>query len=212
MITLNKIAYQFIRKQSGGDKIKDSQIRKNYVILLARQALNSLIKPVFFENLQMGDRGTIPMFICSYDVDVKDEDITERKYIDIPEFYIHLPYNKGLRSISPVDDPLNTFKPRHNPMVTQGLPAGKLAGHYGYYVEGMKSFFDEKVDQDGVEKVTIKLLVAAPDTLGKDDPLPIYAEQQVQLFALLQQLWADAPPQDKLVDENADYLGVRTKQ
>ncbi|HDZ26201.1 hypothetical protein LCGC14_1022960 [marine sediment metagenome] len=203
MITLNKLAYQIMRIPSGGDRLKDSQINKAYVILHCRQELNALIKPFLFDNMKMGVRSTLPMFIGNYDLTVKEEsDPPKRIYLDVPEVYIHIPpYNMGLYSVHPVGRPFDVVIPRHNPQVSQKLEAGELQGQAGYYVEGLKLYFDQAKGENITKIMTLKIIIGAPDTIGIDDALPIYPEQQGILQDMVLAKLSQMGPQDKIVDE-----------
>jgi hypothetical protein len=204
-VTLRKLARQVIKIESGGNRMRDSHLSEAYVILHIRQALAKIVKPLYYENLNSDDRSTPVMYIIPYKVEVKVDDDTQRKYFDLPDFFIHLPFNKGLRAVTPVDDPLNEFVPKHNPGVSFNLPCGDLQGLTGYWIEGMKVFIDDKCELDWL---LCKLLCPAPDSIEEDDPLPIYPEQQDDVIRLTREILANQPVQDRLADGNKD-IGVR---
>jgi len=99
MITLAKLAAEIIRLESGGSQSDDSELSEAYVILMCRQAANKLLVPVIYNQLNGDDRGTLPLVIASYTVDVQGSH--PNRYIDLPEFYQALPFNKGLYGIAP---------------------------------------------------------------------------------------------------------------
>jgi hypothetical protein len=146
----------------------------------------------------------LQLIIASYEVDVEGE--VPNLYITLPEFYINLPFNKGIHQIAPVEDPTNAFIPRHNPSVSYNLPCSDLEpGQNSYWQKGLKVYFDEDCD---FSKVLVDLLVASPDTIGVGDPLPIYPEHQADLIVMVRQMLANRPLQDRIIDNNPD-LGTK---
>lgn len=210
MITLRKLSAEIIRLESGGDVSDDSQLSGAYVILLIRQAANTLLHGKIYERLNTsdeGDRSSPQMMIASYEVDVQGD--IPNKYITLPEFYQNLPFNKGLHAIAPVDDPTNFFIPRHNPSVSRLLPCAELEDdQYSYWTKGLKVYFDETMD---LAMVLVDLLVVAPDSIGIDDALPIYPEMQFEIIAMVRQILKNQPLQDRILDNNAD-ISVKKPQ
>lgn len=204
-ITLRKIAFQFRQMEAGGDPGPDFHISEAYAILLARQCLNEMLGQLIYTNLEADDRSSIPMYIATYTVDVQGSDVSHR-YLDLPEFYYPLPFNKGLKGIAPVQEPTKEFIPRHNPSVTYNIPCGDVQGQTSYYVEGLRVYFDKEFD---LKKVLVKLLIAAPDSIEEDDTLPIFPNQQTPLLRLMRLTYANKPIQDKVIDNNND-IGIRT--
>lgn len=204
-ITLRKIAYEFRKLEANGEPGPDFPISVAYAVLLARQCLNELLKPEFFDNMQNDDRGALAMYIAGYEVNVSEND-DDIKYIDLPDFYARLPFNKGLHGIAPIESPSQHFIPRNSPSVTYNLPCADVEGADSYYVEGKRVYFDKALD---LQKVLVKLIVAAPDQIGEDDSLPIYPEQQGPLIRLMRATVANRPIQDRVFDKSPD-IGVRT--
>lgn len=209
MITLRKLAAEIKRLESGGDPSQDSQLSEAYLVLMARQAANTVLRGRIFDRLNSpddGDRSLPQLLIVSYEVEVLGD--APNKYIVLPEFQQNLSFNKGL-VIAPVDDPTNHFIPRHNPGVSRSLPCAELEdGQNSYWQKGKNVYFDETMD---LAKVLTDLLVAAPDSVGIDDALPIYPEMQFEIIAMVRQMIANKPLQDKILDGNAD-LGTKIPQ
>jgi hypothetical protein len=204
-VTLRKLAQEVIRLESGGDPSNDTQLSEPYVILMVRQASNRFLKPMILEAMAQDDRSTLPLMVIRYEVAVSGTN--PNKYITLPDFYINLPFNKGIRGVAPIQDPTNEMIPRHNPAVSRNLPCADLnTGQFSYYTEGNKVYFDNDIE---FGKVLLKLVVASPDSVGEDDFLPIYPEHQYDLIMLVRQMLANAPIQDKVLDNNKD-IGVRT--
>lgn len=200
-VTLRKMAQEVIRLESGGNSSNDSQLNEGYVMLFIRQAANKLLNGRMLERMAQDDRSNLQLMIASYEVDVQGDNPT--KYIDLPDFYVNLPFNKGLHAIAPVDDPTNHFIPRHNPAVSMNLPCADLdPGQCSYWTKGMKVYFDG--DQLDLSKVLVDLVVAAPDNVAADDSLPLYPEQQFDIIQMVREMLKTVPLQDKVLDNNPD--------
>jgi hypothetical protein len=205
MTTLRKLARQIIELESGGAQSTDSALAEAYVILLCRQSCSKVIMPKVYERLKDDDRGSLSLLIASYEVPVQGQ--SPNKYIDLPEFYFSLPFNKGLAAIAPIDDPTNHFIPRHNPSVSRSLPCADLdPGQHSYWTKGAKVYFDDDME---LAKVLVDLLVAAPDKIGVDDMLPLYPDQQIDVIVMVRQMLQGQPIQDKKLDNNPS-IGVKT--
>jgi len=89
MVTLQQLAWEVIRLESGGSQSDDSELSEAYVIKMLRQAANKLLSPIIYNNLNSDDRGTLPLVIASYTVDVQGSH--PNRYLDLPEFYQSLP-------------------------------------------------------------------------------------------------------------------------
>lgn len=203
-VTIRKIAQEIIRLESGGSPSNDSELNEGYVMTMVRQASNKFLKNMVLENYADDDRSTLPLMVVRYEVDVAGTN--PNKYITLPDFYIHLPFNKGLRGIALVEDPTNEGIPRHNAAVSRNLPCADLdPNQFSYYSEGLKVYFDDNFEYG---KVLLKLVVASPDSIAADDSLPVYAEHQADLILMVRQMISNRPPQDKVLD-NFDSTPLR---
>lgn len=206
MITVNQIAHQVRRDLTGGDTSKDSNFNIEYIKIRARQGLNKLLKLAIYEKRNNFDRSAVTQYIATYpNLDVEEDTDRGEPYLDIPEFYQSLPHNKGIYAVCPNDNHQEPLIRRNFQSVSYGLPCYHLEGKKGYYVEGMRIYFDKDFD-DG--KATLKLIVAAPDKFGDDDPLPILPEQQFDLIDMVKASMAERPLEDKINDGNPD-IGVK---
>jgi hypothetical protein len=208
--TLKQEAALIHRILNGGQANTDSEYDDRYTAKLFRSAMNEILGLQYIQSRQLADDRThIKMYVATYpSINVKWDDATERCYADLPDFYISLPYNRGVVQVSSMDKPLEPMIQKRNPSVSAKLPAGRLQGQIGYYVEGLKIFWDEKVTKKGVKKVLVKLVVAAPDSFGLDDSLPITPEQAAQCRDRVLNWYRNEGIQDKVVDGNKD-LGVK---
>jgi len=201
MITLRQIALEIIELESGGARSDDSNFSLPYVVQYVRQFSNTVLAPRVFEKLAVDDRSLLQLMIASYTVTVQGTGST--KYITLPEFYMSLPFNKGLAAVAPVDDPTNNFIPRGSPAVSKDLPCADLdPGQFSYWTKGMNVYFDN----DGFEfgKVLVDLVIASPDSIGLDDSLPIYPEHQSQIIKMVRAELKSMPLQDRRLDSSPD--------
>jgi len=205
MITPRKLAREIIELESAGAQSIDSNLSEQYVIQYVRQTANTLLAPKIFASLGQDDRSDLHLMVATYTVNVQGAGST--KYIDIPEFYqFHPNYNKGLVAIAPVDDATNHFIPRHTPAISRNLPCADLEpGQYSYWTKGLKAFFDNDVE---FGKVLLDLLIAAPDSIGPDDNLPIFPDMQSEIIKMVREMIKAMPLQDKRIDSNVD-LGTK---
>lgn len=200
MITLRQIALEIIELESGGARNDDSNLSLPYVVLYVRQFSNTVLAPRVFEKLAVDDRSLLQLMIASYTVSVQGTGST--KYITLPEFYMSLPFNKGLAAVAPVDDPTNHFIPRNSPAVSKNLPCADLEpGQFSYWTKGMNVYFDNDLE---FGKVLVDLVVASPDSIGLDDPLPIYPEHQAQIIRMVRAELKSMPLQDRRLDGSPD--------
>lgn len=207
-ITLRKLAREIIELESGGARSIDSNLSEAYVIEYVRQASNTVLAPRVYEKLAQDDRSALHLMIATYTVDVAGT--MPNKYIDLPEFYISLPFNKGLHAIAPVEDPTNHMIPRHNPAVSRNLPCADLdPGQYSYWTKGKRVYFDG--DEVDFGKVLVDLVVASPSNIGVDDSLPIFPEHQIEIIRIVREMIKGMPLQDKILDGNPD-IGTKLQR
>lgn len=145
--------------------------------------------------------------VVTYTVDVQGTETN--KYIELPDFYISLPFNKGLAAVAPVTDPTNHFIPRHNPAVSRNLPCADLdPDQFSYWTKGRRVYLDNEIE---FGKVLVDLVVASPDSVGIDDFLPIYPEHQIEIIQKVREMIKGMPIQDKRLDGNPDLM-VKTQR
>ncbi len=206
-VTLRKLAREIIELESGGGQSTDSNLSEAYVIQYVRQMSNTVLMPRIYEKLAQDDRSVLNLMVVTYTVDVQGTGTN--KYIDLPDFYISLPFNKGLAAVAPVTDPTNVFIPRHNPAVSRNLPCADLdPDQQSYWTKGRKVYFDNDIE---LAKVLVDLVVASPDSVGIDDFLPIYPEHQIEIIEKVRQMIKGMPIQDKRLDGNAD-IGIKVQR
>lgn len=207
MITLRKIARLIWHDVDGGDPSSDSRLNEKYIILRVRQKLQAKMKIQRFERMKEGDNTVMAQYIYTYTgVEVQGKSGGGYPYIDLPDFYPSLPYNKGIKDVCPNEDLFNPYIRKNNPSVTMGLKCGELQGKLGWWPEGLKVYFDK--DKSIADTVAVKLLLPAPDAIGEDDPLPVTPEIQDEIIIELKQELGVMPIQDNINDNNPD-IGTR---
>lgn len=205
MITLTQLADIFISDFSGGDQSKDSQLDKREVILKIRSYLNPILKLEYYGKMNEGDKSAITSAIASYEVNLSEDDAGQ-KYIDIPDFYMTLPHNKGLHRIHIKGNAFRDFIPVSNPGVSGELPHMKIKGLQYFYVEGKKAMMLNGCIASKADKIVLQLIVPAPDSLGDTDPLPLLKEHMGDVMARLKQDFAPMAmiPNDYANNQNKD--------
>lgn len=191
MITLRKLAWQYIDEMTGGRQSQDSTLDDRMVALEIRAILNELIKPEYYTKYAQGDRSAITQCIATYkNIPIKKDEDLDAFYSDLPEFYIALPYNKGVHSVIMADRrnqvPIPLVR-RNTPGVSYNTDVFQMIRKKSYYVEGLKVYYDSRDIDTKKNKAIIKLIVAAPDSIGLDDPLPILPEHQAEVLRRLRQ-------------------------
>lgn len=205
MSTLRSLAQQIIRLENGGPVSDQSVWDEGHVMALVRQGANLMLNPIILGQMSDDDRSAPPLLIVRYTVDVLEDGDSAHSYIELPEFYKHLSFNRGLKGISLVEEPDQEMIPRQQPGVSRGLACADAEQQLTYFQEGTRILFDKPID---VAKVLLKLLVAAPSSIGPDAALPIYKEMEGVIITWVRQQLANRPIQDRILDGNPD-AGVR---
>lgn len=206
-VTLRKLAREIIELESGGGQSTDSNLSEAYVIQYVRQMSNTVLMPRIYEKLAQDDRSVLNLMVVTYSVSVQGTG--SNKYIDLPDFYISLPFNKGLAAVAPVDDPTNVFIFRLNPAVSRNLPCADLdPDQYSGWTKGRKFYIDNDCE---FGKLLVDLVVASPDSIGIDDILPIFPEHQIEIIQKVREMIKSMPIQDRRLDGNAD-LGTKIQR
>lgn len=205
MISILKLSQQVIRKVSGGNQSKDSQLDRREVMLKVRQIMNEEGKKSFFENYNMGEPGVEGQYVARYNnIDVLKDDTTNEEYSDIPSTYIALPNGRGIREVVPVKSGCNPLVIRKHGAkgIYAMLPTANLEGELGCWPEGNKLIYDKSLLAKGIKKVTIKLAVAAPDSVAEDDDLPIDEGAANTIVDRAVQFFIQQMPQDRTNNNN----------
>lgn len=209
MMTLKKIASLFIEQQSGGDASKDSQLSYQVIVLRIRHLLNDFIKPLILERYNDDDRSSPSNFIVNYEFTIQNDALGA--YVDLTEHYIALPYNKGVYRVIhriPSGTMLGQYvdtecTPTLQASINRNTRAGRYPTHKKYYVEGQRIRFQNIYAEPGAtNKAIVQQIVAAPDTYGENDALPLSPDM---ISSVLQKLltFTYIAPQDKLNNQQS---------
>jgi len=204
--TLNILTERVIRRLSGGDIPDDSPYNHRDVMSVVVDCLREDLKLEMLQRRGGGedDRTPVTQMVATYpNIDVQHDAVTNRTYVDLPSSYMSLKYNTGVRGIADMRNPLKMMIPVSNPSVTSRLQHGDFErDNYGYYVEGQRAYWMRDILKDKVSKVLIKLVVAAPDTWGVDDPLPVIPENVGRVLDAALKRVQNLFPNDRLNDGN----------
>lgn len=204
--TLNKMAELTLRPLDGGDHPDDSPYDFDFVIEELRLAMNEDLKVEILGRRggDSDDKSPIAQCIYTYtDIDVTFDSKTNRVFAELPSYFLSLKYNKGIRSVSTNTGSLKPMIKCHNPGVTAHLPHASLEQeNYLYYIEGMRVFWMRDIKKDGINKVMIKLMIAAPATIGPDDILPLMPENAARIMEVVRKRISVKAPQDRIADGN----------
>lgn len=215
--TLNILTERLIRRLSGGDIPDDSPYNPAFVQEEIRDTINEDFKAEILRR-RAGDeddneKGVIPQFIVAYpDIPVLAELSTERVYAELPAYFISMKHNKGIYSVGPMKKQLKPMVRVSNPEVTARLPHANLEGqNYLYYVEGMRVYWMRDIKRDKIDKVMIKLQIAASSPSG-DDPLPLLPESIARILDIAAMRVQNKFPQDRLNDGNPNLRALNEQQ
>lgn len=206
IITKAVLAQQVIRRVSGGDQSVDSSLDRREVMKFLTELLNRKVKEDYFENYKLGEPGVDGQYIGRFpnNAVVKDNS-TQEYYTVLPSCYVALPKSRGIRQVSSMTNQKDVYIIRENGNkgIFAKLQAGKLqGGRIGCYAEGNRLWFDEDMGKKNVTQVLIKLVVAGPDTIGEDDPLPIDAAVAADIVKEVFLFFSQMVPQDKVNNNN----------
>lgn len=203
MITLKQLAALHIDKLSGGMQGGDSQLYYRSTILKIRGLMNELLKIEVITGREAGDRNGPAQYIASYDLAVTMSGGVAKT--TLPDFYLTLPFNGGIYRVFPKDRRQGgfDFKRTYNPGVSAKTDAGNYAGYKQYWAEGKDLYFRRAFTEPGEDmNVTVQIFVAAPDTVGESDQLPISPDQISEILRRLDLLAQPMLPQDKTNNAN----------
>lgn len=208
MLTLKKIAALHIEQINGGDASKDSQSSYQIVIPRIRHILNDFIKPLINERYNDDDKTVPTNFLVTYDFTVQNDALGA--YVDLTESYLSLPHNRGIKRAfqrMPVESQPGAFSeyeliPTEFPEFNRNTRAGRYPTHRKYYMEGLRLRLQNISAEPGqTNKVYVQQVVAAPDSFGENDPLPLSPEMISQVLLKLMAFVPPAP-QDKINNQN----------
>lgn len=209
MITLKKIAALHIEQVAGGDASKDVTLSYQVIIPRIRHLLNDFIKPLMLERYSDDDKTPPSNFIVNYQFNITNDPLGA--YVDLTEHYLALPHNKGIHrvihrvpSASMPGQYVDTeCTPTMDAATNRNTRAGRYPTMKKYYPEGHRIRFQNIYAEPGQTNIAIvQQIVAAPDSYGENDALPLSPDMISQVLLKLLNFTAVAP-QDKLNNQNS---------
>ncbi len=206
MRTLNSIAHEIKDRLSGGNASQDIQLDERDIVIRIREKLNELLRLTNFENTKSGDRNGMLLYVATYaDREVKEDEEQKHVYCELPENFVNLPHTKGIHSVHPKGSPDEVLVRSNNNYVSRHLPVSHMELKPSYFLEGNRIIFRKKnFKHNSWKNMVIKLIVAAPESYGLNDPLPVYSDQVGVIVDQLTQYFSAPTIQDTLNDGNKD--------
>jgi hypothetical protein len=204
MTSYNKLAEQIILDLSGGNQSKDSQLHQLDVILRLRQVISELVRQDIFNNGKFeGDLDSSFHYIyTAREIAVTWDSAKCECTSTLPLVPLSIPGNRGIKEIVPVKNPTRPFYPVKAGQI--GMIADILEeGEVAYWPEKDKIFYHKNITKN-YTKVTMKLIVPAPENLGADDNFFLPDDIQSQVIEVTKQriLSRQSNPQDRANDAN----------
>lgn len=185
MLTKGKIASIVITALQGGKTPSFRKIENRSVFERIETVRNLMMEK---QIQQFGDLDG--EFVTQYqNIDVLCQEETNQKYSILPSRLISFGEWIGLRQISPMKNQKESFIKVANGFqrMSAHIPAGKLHGHTGYYLERVKIGTDQSLRvfyqniHTDYDKVLIKMIASTYD-FDENEALPIPASAEESLI------------------------------
>jgi hypothetical protein len=188
----------------GGDQPQNSKFHSANVAKLTEIAYSTVIDIAYNEMRNEGDHNLNGDFYKTFeDVPVKLNSNRDEYYSDLPCKFISLRNNKGIGTVSQMQNQKEEFFPVKTGSLSiwDGLEASYNSTRPEYYIEGDKIFYKGLPVQ--CDRVLIRL-VACIDELDNDEPIPVPAQYEDSLLKMvLEKLeMQEQTIQDKYNDTN----------
>lgn len=198
MVTLANISDLHLDKWSGGMQHGDIQMYRRSTIIKIRSLLNEILRIELLNARNVGDKSGPGMYVASYDLPVsKSGGIA---FATLPDFHINLPNGGGVHRVFPInrDQGGEDFVRTYNPGVSAKSDAGNYPAYKYYWEQGNKICFRGAYSEPGEDmNVTVQIFVAAPSTIGENDPLPVSPDHIAEVLRRLDQMKEPVVPVDK---------------
>lgn len=198
MITLRQLAFTGISRLQGGDRTTTSEYSVQDIIFKLRGICNESLKADYVTKYADSDKSAIPQCIASYELDLQND--PDCAYVTISELPINLAFNRGMhrifqRSFHQAGNPTDKeFTLSHQPAIglktrTARYPTINICWQEGFKIK----FFNVYAEPGTTDKIIVQLIVAAPDSIGEDDALPIPPEWSTRILDRLAQQELNPP-------------------
>lgn len=199
MVTLKQLAALYLEQRLGGDRSTDSELSYQDAVFRGRIACNHVLKISYIEKLADDDRSNIATCIVPYELTVQND--TDCAYVNLPEFFLNLAHNRGIdrvfqRKTKKKGNPTNTeFSLVHQPATNLKSRTARYPGINICWQEGFKlKFYNMYAEPGQANKIIVNLVVAAPDTIGENDALPITADMVDLVLKAMLEITTPVPP------------------
>lgn len=188
----------------GGDQPQNSKFHSANVAKLTEIAYSTVIDIAYNEMRNEGDHNLNGDFYKAFeDVEVKFNANRNEYYSDLPCRFISLRNNKGIGTVSQMQNQANEFYPvkTGSASIWEGVEADTISQRPEYYIEGNKIFY--KRIPKSCDKVLVRL-VSCIDELEDHEPIPVPAQyEDTMLKMVLEKLeLQEQTIQDKYNDTN----------
>lgn len=198
MNTLRQLAYTAIGRLQGGDRKTTSEYSVQDIVFKLRGICNEFLKADYATKYADSDRGAIAQCIASYELELSND--PDCAFVEISELPINLAYNRGIhrvfqRSLHPVGDPTDKeFTVVGQPAIQLKTRTARMPEINICWQEGLKiKFYNVYAEPDTTDVIIVQLIVAAPNNIGEDDPLPIPPEWASKILDRLVQQELNPP-------------------
>tara|TARA_R110000751_G_scaffold79121_2_gene159562 strand:+ start:9414 stop:10067 length:654 start_codon:yes stop_codon:yes gene_type:complete len=215
-ITKIEIAELVREIKGGGDASSEAKFHPTIIYKVAEMARNHLIKTAYNESRSYSSQQGYGVgrtyingdFYSTYkNVPIKEDCETNRVYSLLPGRLISLPHDRGLRSVSPMQEEENQFNivEAGSSAVYAGLEADVMSGPE-IYIEGDRIYYRNLTNTDC--KVLIRMVSSIND-LKEDEIIPIPADYELQFLELIKASLEEQKiaQQDKHNDANINTVG-----
>lgn len=215
--TLNILQERVIKELSGGEIPNDTPYDPDFVIMTVRDAMNEDLKLELLGKRtgQTDDKSAVSQYIATYpSIELQFDTVTKRVYAELPSYWLTLKYNKGIHSISKNEGSLQPYIRISNPGITSHLPHANYEniGNAAYYMEGLRAYWMRDIKRDGERFVMFKLIIAAPITIGLDEPLPLLPESLGRIIDVVKARILNKFPQDRIADNNPNLRATNEQR
>jgi hypothetical protein len=207
--TKKKLFEQCIRRLKAGDPSVASNIHELEIKEAMMQAINSLLRPQYFETLQMGDNDVEGFVLCTYESVAVTAFHGVSKSV-LPAIPVNLPRNQGVHRVYAADD-VNTgaFIPATSAemeYVSSQRLIGDVLPVYLYKIRGKDLIYNKDLtaQSPAVTSVTIELVVMDYSKFTDYELLPINADIEAQVIEIVYKQFLPNQPQPNIVESTSD--------
>lgn len=187
---VNRLAELVMRLLNGGDySPSDSQWDIREIAIAVEQASAKLIRLRTFEEYRTGESNSLGQYLATFTgITVQQDQTRNLSYIELPSKYISLPKGRGVNSIGPEGNEFIKYIPLDAGALnfTSIRQAPFIQGNTGYWLEGGKALFSNKIEGN----LVVKLIT------GGD----LVADMESDIVAQVYSIYRTEKPEDKIIN------------